>query len=317
MTRDDDQIARSRRRFRAVLARDTITVMPGGFSPLYARMAAEIGFETFFFAGSQMSAFLLGLPDNGVLGLRDVVDHARHGAARADISILLDCDTAYGNAVNAHYAVGEVIRSGVAAMSIEDQEAPKKSATMAGRRCIPMDEAVGKIKAAAAVRDAIDPNFAICARCDTLGAEGSNFAEALERCIAYVEDGGADFVWLNSVETREDLQKACAEIPAPVMTIWGGDGPAPSAEEYGQLGVRIALYPVCAATAGMQAAWHVLNDMHDRGPVALDDYAKTVAAGPYGAVNQKMLTGADDVREIEDKYLPAAAQRDYDTTWGH
>ena len=38
--------------------------MPGGFSPLYAKMAERAGFESFFFAGSQMSAFLLGVPDN-------------------------------------------------------------------------------------------------------------------------------------------------------------------------------------------------------------------------------------------------------------
>ena len=61
-------------------------------------------------------------------------------------------------------------------MQIEDQEAPKKSGTLAGRRCIPLDEALGKIKAAVQARDEIDPSFVICARCDELGAEGGTFA---------------------------------------------------------------------------------------------------------------------------------------------
>src|SRR5437868_2068000 len=81
-------------------------------------------------------------------------------------------------------------------------------------------EAVGKIQAAIAARNELDPQFAICARCDAIGAEGGSFEDALERCIAYVRDGGADFVWLNSVETRDQLRRACAAIPAPVLTIW-------------------------------------------------------------------------------------------------
>lgn len=312
-----NQVTAARRHFREILARDTITVMPGGFSPLYARMAQEIGFECFFLAGSQMSAFLLGVPDNGILGMRDMVDHARHAAARTTIPIQLDADTGFGNAVNVHFAVQEIVRSGVAAMNLEDQEAPKKSATMAGRRCIPVDEAVGKIKAAVAARDEIDPDFVICARNDTLGAEGSDFGEALERCIAYVEDGGADFVWLNSVESREDLATACEKIPAPVLTIWGGSEPAPQPAEYEQLGVRIALYPACAATVGMQAAWHVLNDLKARGPDAIEDWSKEMAARPFGRIPQTVLTNAAKVREVEDKYLSESAKRDYASTWGH
>ena len=83
-------------------------------------------------AGSQLSHFLYGVPDNGIIGLRDLVDHARHMAAHSDIPILVDADTGYGNAVNVYFAVQEIIRSGVAAMQIEDQEAPKKSGTVAG-----------------------------------------------------------------------------------------------------------------------------------------------------------------------------------------
>ena len=52
-----------RLRFRELLSRDELTVMPGGYSPIHARMAEEIGFESFFIAGSQMSSFLFGVPD--------------------------------------------------------------------------------------------------------------------------------------------------------------------------------------------------------------------------------------------------------------
>jgi len=314
MTRSVQQ---KRQKFRELLSRESLTVMPGGFSPLYARLAEQAGFESFFLAGSQLSAFLYGVPDNGIIGLRELADHARHMAARTDIPIFIDADTGFGNAVNVHFTVQECMRAGVAALQIEDQEAPKKSGTAAGRRCIPLAEAVGKIQAAIAARDELDPDFAICARCDAIGAEDGSFEDALKRCIAYVRDGGADFVWLNSVETRDQLRRACAEIPAPVLTIWGGSDAPPTLPEYEELGVRIALYPVMAATSGLHAAWELLCDFKARGTVALRDWDARVANSPWGRPDTKALLGAGKIREIEERYLPAHQRRDYASTWGH
>jgi len=182
--------------------------MPGGFSPLLAKMAEVVGFEAYFIAGSQTSAFLYGVPDVGIIGLRDMVDHARHVAARCTIPIQVDADTGYGNAVSVYYATQEFVRAGVAAINIEDQEAPKKSGTVAGRRCIGKAEAIGKIQAAVAAKNELDPDFVICARCDVMGSEGGSFAEALDRSIAYIKEGGADYIWLNNVTTRDELREA-------------------------------------------------------------------------------------------------------------
>jgi len=317
MTSAHDQVRQKRTKFRELLSRDKLTVMPGGLSPLYARMAQEAGFESFFLAGSQLSSVLYGVPDNGIIGLRDLVDHARHMAARTDIPIFVDADTGFGNAVNVHYAVQEIVRSGVAALHIEDQEAPKKSGTVAGRRCIPLEEAVGKYQAAAAARDAVDPEFVICARTDSLGAEGGGFDDALERSIAYIERGRADFIWLNSVETRDQVRRACKEIPAPVLVIWGGTEPAPQPAEYEALGARIVLYPTFCSTYAIQAVWQLLNEFRERGPHALAERVAAVKASRWGLVDVKHLIGADEIRTLEDKFLPAAARRDYDQTWGH
>jgi 2-methylisocitrate lyase-like PEP mutase family enzyme len=312
-----DHARAQRQKFRALLRRDKLTVMPGGFSPLYARMAQEAGFESFFLAGSQLSNVLYGVPDNGIIGMRDLVDHARHMAARTDIPIFVDADTGFGNAVNVHYAVEEIIRAGVAALQIEDQEAPKKSGTAAGRRLIPMAEAVGKIRAAVAARDGTDPEFAICARCDALGAEGGGFEDALARSVAYVKEGGADFVWLNSVETRDQVRRACREIPAPVLLIWGGDGPAPSPAEYEAMGVRIALYPAFTSSYAVQVVWQLLNDFHERGPIALAERQAELRKSKWGLVEQSRLAGSDKIQELERRFLTADAQRDYAGTWGH
>jgi 2-methylisocitrate lyase-like PEP mutase family enzyme len=312
-----DHTGTARRKFRELLSRKRLTVMPGGFSPIYARLAQEAGFECFFLAGSQLSAYLYGLPDNGIIGLRDLVDHARHMAARCDIPILVDADTGYGNAVNVHFTVQECIRSGVAALQIEDQEAPKKSGTLAGRRCIPIGEAVGKYRAAVAARDEMDPQFVICARCDVLGAEGGSFKEALARCIAYAREGGVDLIWLNSVQSREQIARACREIPVPVLAIWGGAEPPPTLEEYEALGLRIVLYPTMTANAGLEAAWQLLNELRHKGNVALAQWSDAVGRSPWGRVDRRRLLDTGRIRELEERYLPQAAQRDYATTWGH
>ena len=51
------------RRFRELLEGKELLIIPGGFSPLHARMAQMIGFQAFFMAGSQTAAFVHGLPD--------------------------------------------------------------------------------------------------------------------------------------------------------------------------------------------------------------------------------------------------------------
>lgn len=304
-------------RFRARLQRPEMFVMPGGFSPLLAKMAEVVGFEAYFVAGSQTSAFLYGVPDVGIIGLRDMVDHARHVAARCTIPIQVDGDTGYGNAVSVYYATQEFVRAGVAAINLEDQEAPKKSGTVAGRRCISKAEALGKIRSAVAAKNALDPDFVICARCDTMGSEGGSFAEALDRSISYVVEGGADYVWLNNVTTREEIREACARIPAPVLPLWGGSGPAPSTDELRDLGVRIALYPTVAASAAFQAAWEILNDLKLRSSVALGERAARYRQNPWGAGSAANIVDADFVRELEELYVPAEQQRDYETTFGH
>jgi 2-methylisocitrate lyase-like PEP mutase family enzyme len=258
---------------REILARPTVTAMPGGFSPLYARMCEEIGFECFFASGSQMSAFLLGVPDDGIIGLRDVVDHVRHIAAHTALPVLADADTGFGSATNVRYTVGELVRSGVAGVQIEDQEWPK--APRAGRRSVPLEEAVDKIRAAVAARDELDPSFVIAARTDHLDAR----------------DGGADLVWLSSPRTREQIRIVCREVPAPVLALWGRSAePPPTLEEYAALGVRIAQFGTIASTGGLQGAWELLNDFHQRGTAALADFAARADAGPWGRADFRKFT---------------------------
>jgi 2-methylisocitrate lyase-like PEP mutase family enzyme len=280
-------------------------------------MVELVGFEAFFLAGSQTSAFLYALPDVGIMGLRDMVDHARHVAARTSIPILADADTGFGNAVGVYYTVQEYIRSGVAALNIEDQEAPKKSGTGGGRRCISVDEAIGKYRAAAAARDELDPEFVICARTDSVGAEGGSFEDAIQRGIAYVTDGRADMVWVNTLQTLEQMEEACRRIPAPVLPAYLGPAPSePTAEQLNAMGAAMFLYPGMTTGAALQATWDLLNDFKERGPAATREAAQRSRSSRFGPVNRDILLDNQKIKDLERDFLPNDLQRDYEHTFG-
>ena len=206
-----------------------LLLMPGGFSPLAVRMAESLGFESFFLAGSQTSAHIYGVPDIALIGRKEMAEAVRNIAAVSSMPVLVDSDTGYGNAVNVYHATEGYIRAGAAGLHLEDQLAPKLSGTAAGRRCIPVEEAVGKYKAAVAARDALDPDFVICARCDYIGAEGGTFDDAVERCIRYKEEANVDLIWLNNVQNKEEVHEAAERIPGAVMPTFGGAPPGPDA----------------------------------------------------------------------------------------
>src|ERR1700675_1793240 len=92
-------------RFGELLKRPELLVMPGGFSPLHARMSEALGYDAFFMAGSQIAAYLYGYPDVGLIGLAEMVEAARRLAAASNIAIFADADTGYGNAVNVYHTV--------------------------------------------------------------------------------------------------------------------------------------------------------------------------------------------------------------------
>ena len=181
-------------------------------------MAAGSGFRCFFLAGSQISAFLYGVPDNGIIGLRDLVDHARHMAARSDIPILVDADTGYGNAVNVH---SRSRRSSAPAW-------PRCRSRIRRRRRNPApppgDAAFRSTKRSArsgprsAARDALDPEF----------VDLRALRRARRRRRQFRGSGGALHRLCRRRRRRSDLaqlgrdaragaKRACKEIPGPVL----------------------------------------------------------------------------------------------------
>ncbi len=291
-------------RLRELLHDDEPLELPGGFSPMMAKMVQEVGFDSFFMAGSHTGQYIWGLPDAGLLTMPEMVGHARRVADGCDIPVLADADTGYGNAVNVYRTVRDYARTGVAGITIEDQDEPKKG--VGAHHCISPDEAVGKYRAAAAARDDVGSDLVIFARCDFITADDGDFDGAVERCIRYVKEGGADAVWLTQVPTREQFAEACERIPAPVMPGYAGPRPAPTRAEKKEMGAAAILYRALTTEVGMQATWQFLHDFKERGEEVEREWAERAESSKWGTVRTDKLLrlNRQKVGELESDYLP-------------
>ena len=136
-----------------------ILIAPGAYDVLSAKIIAHMGFKAVYMTGYGTSASVLGQPDVGLLTMSEMVERARNIAEAVDVPVLADGDTGYGNPLNVIRTVREYEKAGVAAIQLEDQLFPKRCGHMLGRKVIPMEEMVQKIKAAVDTR--IDDDFVI------------------------------------------------------------------------------------------------------------------------------------------------------------
>ena len=116
--------------------------------------------------------------------------------------LIADGDTGYGGLLNVQHTVRGYEAAGAAAIQLEDQEFPKKCGHTPGRRVIPLEDMVTKIKVAVEARSSED--FLIVARTDARTSLGLD--EALRRGEAYAK-AGADILFIESPESEEELAR--------------------------------------------------------------------------------------------------------------
>ena len=244
-------------RLRELLAQPQILVAPGAHDALSAKIVAKAGFDAVYFTGYGQAASHLGGPDVGLMTMTEMVMRARNFAAAVDVPVIADGDTGFGNVINVMRTVQEYEAAGVAAIQLEDQVAPKKCGHMTGRQVVPLEEMVGKIKAAVAARK--DPDFVIIARTDArtnLGIE-----EALRRGKAFAE-AGADVLFIESPESLEEMKLITSSFDIPVLAnmVEGGRTPLMTAHELQELGYGLVIFPTSSTYITAQAVTRVMQE---------------------------------------------------------
>jgi methylisocitrate lyase len=243
-------------RIHALLEKERTIVFPGVYDALGAKLVERAGFPLTFVSGYSVAASHLGLPDFGYLTQTEVVAVARRVCASVSIPIIIDADTGYGNALNVIRTVNELIEAGAAGMFLEDQIWPKRCGHMKGKRVIPIEEHVQKIRAAADARRGRD--FFIVARTDARQVTGLN--DAIRRCMRYRE-AGADALFVEGPRSVEELATIARELPAPLVAnmLEGGVTPLLAKEELESLGFQLAVCPLTALYASAKAMQEIFG----------------------------------------------------------
>lgn len=285
-----------------------------GATAHHAQLAEHLGFQFFGLSGSDLSTQMLGLPDVGLLTMTELAEATRRICDAVSIPVIVDCDTGFGNAVSVHRTVDEVIRAGAACLFIEDQVAPKRCGFVKGKTLITVEEAVGKIRAACSVRDALDPDFMIMARTDARGAVGGGMEEVLRRGQAYLE-AGADILYASALQSRDDVRLLRQTFPDALLELMPlAIDPPLSTKEVQDF--RICTCGVHIARVGAILMHDFLLKYRERGEDAFNEFAAQTRGHPLGGLGLLDLTGFPAILEMEQRYLPAETMARYDQSIG-
>ncbi|NVJ93614.1 MAG: oxaloacetate decarboxylase [Methylocystaceae bacterium] len=219
-----------------------IIVAPGVFDALSASLAENAGFDTLYLSGASLAYTKLGQPDIGLLSFTEIADSLWRISDRTNASIVADCDTGFGNALNAMRCVKMLERAGANAIQLEDQTYPKRCGHLAGKTLVPLPEMVGKLKAALDARQ--NEETMIVARTDALGVIGTQ--EAIDRALAFKECG-VDMVFIEGIRSDDDIQQIMTslngEIPIMANMVEGGETPLKNAKILESLGFSLVIFP--------------------------------------------------------------------------
>ena len=301
-------------RLRELLKQGKTLFIPGCYNAMSARVLDQVGFPAIYMTGYGTSLSLLGLPDAGLATMTEMQLNARYIANAVSVPVIADADNGYGNAINVMRCVREYIQTGVAGIHIEDQVAPKRCGHVAGREVIPLAEAVGKVRAADAARQEIDPDFVIIARSDARGAHGGSLSEALDRVNAYLE-AGADMAFVEGPTGMAEVERMCREVRGPVFYNMTGVSPRMRLERMQELGIAITITAGTTMRATLQAVYDIAVKLRDEGPMAEAAFAEAFKKHPLGDLHT--FAGFDEIREWENAFLPADQLDKYADSVGH
>ncbi len=224
------------------LAQPRVLLAPGVYDALTALVAQQAGFEALYLSGGAVAYTLLGRSDVGLTTAKEAVDVLARVTDRVDTPVIVDADTGFGNALNVQRTVRDFERAGAAMIQLEDQTFPKRCGHLENKTLVSVDEMCGKVRAAVDARH--DRETLVLARTDAVAVEGLD--AAIERAERYLECG-AEALFIEAVRTPADMDRVCrvfaGRVPLLANMVEGGKTPVQSAQELGERGYRIVIFP--------------------------------------------------------------------------
>jgi 2,3-dimethylmalate lyase len=283
-----------------------------------ARIMEQSGCEALFVGTGGVVGAYTGLADVGTLSMTECVQIAGWIANSVSTPVIMDGDTGHGGVMAARRMVRDCIRAGIAGVRIDDQPIEGKRRTQsAGVEVVPLEQAIARYRAAVDMKNELDPNFVIMAQCYARDAANGGLEDAMLRLSAYEKDAGVDWVQLESPHSAEEIAMARKVAAGPLSFMKGKLPRYLSFEEHLALGVTIAWLPGFTHHIGWAALSDFMADFSKRGVAAWDDFVASRADRPY--IVPEMPPdgeGLDKQRELEERYLSAAALAKYSKSPG-
>lgn len=287
-------------RLKNQIARGEFVVAPGVFDMMSTLLAEKVGFDAVYASGFWLTASYLGIPDAGIATYTDMLARIRLVVQKSTVPVIADADTGFGGLLNVHHTVRGYEDAGVSAIQIEDQEFPKKCGHTPYRRVVPMEEMVAKVRVAVDARR--DPNLLVIARTDA--RTGYGFEEAVRRGQAYAA-AGADIVFVESLQSEDEMRQACAAISKPMMANMsdGGKTPIRPAAQLQSFGYSLAIFPAMAALAANAAVEAAMRNLKASGT----SHSPAVPLFDFNEFCR--LVGFGDVWAFEEKWKDVLEKR--------
>ena len=270
-----------------------LIIAPGVYDLISALSADRMGFDAIYMTGYGVVASYLGLPDAGLASYADMKNRVETIVGRTKTPLIADADTGFGGLLNVDLAVRGYEIAGAAAIQIEDQEFPKKCGHTPGRRVVPLEDMVQKIRVARDARDSQD--FLIVARTDARTAHGLD--EALRRAEAFAT-AGADVLFVESPESEEEMEKICSSFDLPCLAnmVEGGRTPVLSRQQLLEIGYQIAIFPATGFLGAAAAFDKIYGTLKTEG----SSIASQVPLFPFDEMNR--LMGFERVWDFDKKH---------------
>jgi len=279
---------RKRREGLRLILTGSTCIRPGSvYDAISIRIAEDLGFEVGMFGGSVASLAVLGDPDIALITLTELAEQMRRMSRAASLPVLVDADHGYGNALNVRRTVEELEVAGAAGLTIEDTLLPQAFG-QTGTQLIPLEEGVGKMKAALDARD--DPALVIMARTGAVSI--TSLDDAIARAVAY-EGIGVDALFFTGVKARRELEAIAAATKLPIVL--GGAPEEMTDRDYlVNQRVRIALQGHAPFAAATLAVYETLKALREGvSPKNLKGLASSELTGRVARDAETKIRGAE------------------------
>ncbi len=252
---------------REALNRPGAVIAPGVYDALTALLVEQAGFKCAYVSGASISFTRIGRADLGLTTLTEVADSVANMRERVNLPLVVDADTGFGNALNVRRSVRLLERMGASGIQLEDQTSPKRCGHLEGKSLIDTAEMCGKIRAAVDARH--DDDTLIVARTDAVATDG--IEAALDRAHAYV-DAGADMLFVEALRDDAQLKQVGDALGGRTKLlsnmVEGGKTPLKPADELGELGFDLVIYPGAMVRVVSFAAQAYLQELSEKGTTA-------------------------------------------------